>query len=148
MIQTIKKDEINTRIIKELRKSQIFESMSQFKEHNELCQLLDIVYGGNVIDCKSYIEKNNKYIELIDIKNDDLLRKMRLLTLLSIGHKIKLISFEKLKKELLIETLNDIESIVIDAIKRKLIQAKIDHLNEQVIIKLCFILFYFILFFF
>ena len=141
VIAVIKNEKINTRNVKQLTSYRVIKQMREVSKYDNVCELLSVVYSGSVSEYNKYASANGKYIESIGIDSDQLLHKMRILALCSLGQNTKSISFNKLSKELMIETEIEIETIVIDGIKRGLISAKIDHKNQQVVIKLSNIFF-------
>lgn len=97
-------------------------------------ELLVIFVSGLLHDYMTFYETHKDYIEEIGLNHSANIIKMRILTTISLSIQEKEISFDRLREVLGFED-EDIEEYVIDLVKSKLVHAKIDQINEKIIIR-------------
>lgn len=97
-------------------------------------RLLEIFVSGQLADYLEFYELHKSYIEDIGLNHISNITKMRILTTLSLSIQEKEISFAYLKEILGFEDEN-IEEYIIDMVKSKLVHAKIDEMNQKMIIR-------------
>eukprot|EP00484_Ammonia_sp_Unknown_P006812 CAMPEP_0197072262 /NCGR_PEP_ID=MMETSP1384-20130603/210008_1 /TAXON_ID=29189 /ORGANISM="Ammonia sp." /LENGTH=522 /DNA_ID=CAMNT_0042511079 /DNA_START=31 /DNA_END=1597 /DNA_ORIENTATION=- len=146
VIAAISSDEFNTRYVMELIGSHIVcNVMSTTPKYVELFKLLDIVYQGNVTDFEAFYKQNGQLF-LSDGTNDEvnteclglvyskLQRKMRLLTLCSLGNdaqsKESSYGFAELMQSLNLASQNELEELLIDGMTKKL-DGTTDEVNTE-----------------
>lgn len=118
-----------------IRSKIICNVMSQTPKYKELYQLLTIVYEGNVNDFEIFYKANTESFQSLGLSYVNLQNKMRLLTLCSLGNVVggdHSYSFEELMHSLQLKSQNELEELVICAITKKLLFAKIDYELSQV----------------
>jgi len=99
-----------------------------------LHELLGIFVSGQLSDYVAFYESHKEYIEQIGLDHTANINKMRILTTISLSINEKDISFQQLRNVLGFED-EDIEEYVIELVKSKLVHAKIDQINEKIIIR-------------
>jgi len=97
-------------------------------------QLLEIFVSGLLSEYHTFYTNNKEFIEKSGLVHENNIHKMRILTMLTLSTQTKELPFAKLQTEL---TLNEdeLEEFVIDMVKSKLVHAKIDEINQRVIIR-------------
>ncbi|EDO34250.1 predicted protein [Nematostella vectensis] len=96
-------------------------------------QLLQIFVSGDVQDYKKFYDSNTDFINSIGLSHEMNLKKMRVLTLMSIGKETDEISYEDLATKLGISS-DEIEQFLIEAIQTGLVKARLDQVHRKVII--------------
>ncbi|KAJ5071820.1 cop9 signalosome complex subunit 7 [Anaeramoeba ignava] len=86
-------------------------------------QLLELFAYGTYQDYK----KNSKLPKLTEPQ----LKKLKMLTIVSMTYKSKVVKYEDLQKELEIQSVRELEDLIIEAIYSGLIEAKLDHKNKR-----------------
>ena len=129
-------DQFNTENVMELiRSSIVCNVMSATPKYKELYELLTIVYEGNVNDFEIFYKSNTESFQSLGLSYENLQNKMRLLTLCSLGNVVggdHSYSFRELMDSLQLKSQNELEELVICAISKKLLFAKIDYELSQV----------------
>lgn len=97
-------------------------------------KLLEIFVSGVLADYHKFYESNKEYIEKSGLSHEQNLNKMRVLTLLTLATNQMELSFSTLQEQLQLEEEN-MEEFIINVVKSRLIHAKIDQINERVIIR-------------
>ena len=105
-------------------------------EHAPLHKLLNIYLTGSVADFKAFAASNAALFEKLDITADAAAAKMRLLALMGLAHGTPQISFGDIATGLDLPQA-EVESVVVQAIGKRLIEARIDQLEEVVTIAKC-----------
>jgi len=137
VIAAISSSEFNTENVNELIRCPIIcNAMSGTPKYKQLYALLSIVYRGNVDEFETFYRANTSAFSQLGLDYANLRRKMRLLTLCSLGNVVgrdeHSYSFEELMATLQLTTQNELEELVICAITEKLLFAKIDYATGQV----------------
>jgi hypothetical protein len=78
---------------------------------------------------------NHKWMHSIGLVHDDVVRKLRTLTISSLGLASERISYAELAKKLSLSDVNDVEGVVIDAVLSGRVDAKLDQESQVVIIQ-------------
>jgi len=97
-------------------------------------KLLEILVSGQLSDYKEFYNANKEFVDKSDLVHDHIIEKMRILTMLSLAINNKEISFAQIKESLHLDE-DDIEDFVIDFVKSGLAHAKIDQINEKIVIR-------------
>jgi len=98
-------------------------------------KLLQIFVSGQLADYLEFYEVHKNYVDEIGLDHEANIHKMRILTTLSLSIQDKEISFSYLKSILGFSEEDDMEEYIIDLIKSKLLHAKIDQMNEKMIVR-------------
>ncbi|KAI9594648.1 hypothetical protein BDF19DRAFT_444409 [Syncephalis fuscata] len=98
-------------------------------------QLLNVLVDSSVTEYRGFIRANNDALASLGLSSEEVLRKMRILTLASIGaERLGIeVPYADIAKALEIET-DEVEIWVIDVIRAGLIAARLNQLKETVII--------------
>jgi len=99
----------------------------------KMYELLDIFVHKTLTDYQKFEGSNKQFLEENSFDREDLLRKIRLLTFATIALENKELSFATLSDKLQLSN-SDIESFIIEAIRSKVVKAKIDQVNQKVIV--------------
>ena len=97
--------------------------------------LLEIFVSGVLADYLEFYDVHKDYVTEIGLDHAANIHKMRILTTLSLSVQEKEISFHDLRGILGFTEEDDIEEYIIDLIKSKLLHAKMDEMNERMIIR-------------
>jgi len=98
-------------------------------------RLLEIFVSGVLADYLEFYEVHKDYVTEIGLNHEANIHKMRILTTLSLSVQEKEISFNDLRAILGFTDEDDIEEYIIDLIKSKLLHAKMDEMNEKMVIR-------------
>jgi len=98
-------------------------------------RLLEIFVSGVLADYLEFYEVHKDYVTEIGLDHEANIHKMRILTTLSLSVQEKEISFNDLRAILGFTDEDDIEEYIIDLIKSKLLHAKMDEMNEKMVIR-------------
>jgi len=98
-------------------------------------RLLEIFVSGVLADYLDFYEVHKEWVSQMGLDHDANIHKMRILTTLSLSVQEKEISFRDLRGILGFTEDDDIEEYIIDLIKSKLLHAKMDEMNEKMIIR-------------
>jgi len=98
-------------------------------------RLLEIFVSGVLADYLEFYDVHKDYVTEIGLEHEANIHKMRILTTLSLSVQEKEISFNDLRAILGFTEEDDIEEYIIDLIKSKLLHAKMDEMNEKMIIR-------------
>lgn len=135
------KDDAEKCVIDFISKPDIFimDHLLQLKpvmvlQGSPIYELLEIFVSGQLTDYMNFYSSHKDYIEEIGLNHEANVCKMRILTTISLSINEKEISFSRLKEILGFEE-EDIEEYIIDLVKSKLVHAKIDQINEKMVIR-------------
>ena len=95
-------------------------------------QMLEIFVSGNIKEYTKFYEENSNFVASTGLNHERNLRKIRILTFISLVNKRDEITFEELSKELNLNV-DDVESFIIDVLKTRLARVRIDGVEERVI---------------
>ncbi|KAH7042451.1 hypothetical protein BKA57DRAFT_125637 [Linnemannia elongata] len=98
-------------------------------------ELLSVFMSGNVQDYRGLIAKNGGLLKELGLEEEETLRKIRLLSLASLGSEnlTRELSYQEIAKALEVEE-SDVELWVIDVIRAGLVEAKLNQVSKLVII--------------
>jgi len=97
-------------------------------------QLLQIFVSGSLSDYMEFYKNNTSFIESSDLVHQNNIHKMRVLTTLTLTITQKEIDFKNMQ-ELLGLNEDELEEFIIELVKSKLVHAKIDQVNEKIIVR-------------
>eukprot|EP01083_Nonionella_stella_P073687 199481_1 len=137
IIAAISSSQFNTEHVMELIRSDIVcNVIKKTPKYMELYTLLDIVYEGSVKQFEAFYKENEAKMAELGLDYDNLQNKMRLLTLCALGNasqtETNTYSFEVLVEELQLKSQNELEELIISAMTKKTLFAKIDYALNQV----------------
>jgi len=81
-----------------------------------------------------FFSENKDYINKLGLDNDELLKKLRSLTICTVGVETERVSYDALRTKLQVPDVYSVESCVIDAVQCGCVEAKLDESNQEVII--------------
>jgi translation initiation factor 3 subunit M len=123
----------------DLLSSPAVAQLASDNQYAPLHGLLTVYLDGGIPDYKAFISKNPKSLELCGISADQSLEKMRLLALMGLArgasHTGEL-SFSDLQLALEMDA-SDVESCIVQAIGKKIMEARIDQLRGMVEVGKC-----------
>lgn len=98
-------------------------------------ELLSVFMSGNVQDYRGLVAKNGGLLKDLGLEEEETLRKIRLLSLASLGSEnlTRELSYQEIAKALEVEE-GDVELWVIDVIRAGLVEAKLNQVSKLVII--------------
>lgn len=105
----------------------------KFLEGELIHDLLTIFVSDKLSAYVQFYTANKDFVDSLALNHDRNLQKMRLLTFMQIAETNKEISFDVLQKELQLRR-DEVELFVIDALRTKMVRAKIDQMNDRVIV--------------
>lgn len=105
-------------------------------EHAPLHKLLNVYLTGSVADFKAFAASNAAVFEKLGVSADAAVAKMRLLALMGLAHGAAQISFADIATGLDLPV-GEVESVVVQAIGKRLVEARIDQLQEVVTVTKC-----------
>jgi len=134
IIYALSDPEIDTNMYFQLSIIPAIQGLKDFDEYSNLYELFDIMHQGTVEDFLSYKSEPNCMADL-RISEGNLLEKIRYLTLCTEGLKRNDdIPFEYLKQKLSLGSQDELETLIVQAVRKGLICAKIDHASSSVMI--------------
>jgi len=119
---------MNLKIVQSFAKSSIANQSNAF-------QLLNIFANEDVKAYDSFFQEKKAFIKEFGLSHEELLRKIRILTLSSLGGSGETVSYETLRGALQVKDNDEVEIIIIDAVRAGRLDAKIDQENQQVFIE-------------
>ncbi|KAF9111979.1 hypothetical protein BGX27_004160 [Mortierella sp. AM989] len=107
----------------------------QHLKSEKVYELLSVFMSGNVQDYRGLVAKNGGLIKELGLDEDETLRKIRLLSLASLGSEnlSRELSYQEIAKALEIEE-SEVELWVIDVIRAGLVEAKLNQVSKVVVI--------------
>lgn len=111
---------LNLGAVQQLKSEKIYEALS-------------VVVAGNLANYKTFQQANSVELSSLGMSEEDLSRKVRLLTLSALCASSNEISYSTIASTLLVDEA-DIEMWVVEVIRVNLVEAKIDQVNRKVII--------------
>ncbi|KAF9138409.1 hypothetical protein BGX30_009193 [Mortierella sp. GBA39] len=98
-------------------------------------ELLSVFMSGNVQDYRGLVAKNGGLVKELGLEEEETLRKIRLLSLASLGSEnlTRQLSYQEIAKALEVEE-SEVELWVIDVIRAGLVEAKLNQVSKTVII--------------
>merc|ERR1711976_295655 len=107
--------------------------MQNHENHSKLFELLTLFAGEKLASFDSFNEKYPDYLESLGLLKEDCLKKIRLLSLATLASEHSELTYDQVAKALNI-SLDEVESWVIFAVSAKLIEAKLDQMNQTVFV--------------
>ncbi|KAF9961519.1 hypothetical protein BGZ72_003357 [Mortierella alpina] len=107
----------------------------QHLKSEKVYELLSVFMSGNVQDFRALTAKNAGLVKELGLDEEDTLRKIRLLSLASLGSEnlTRELSYQEIAKALEVEE-TEVELWVIDVIRAGLVEAKLNQVSKVVII--------------
>lgn len=104
--------------------------------HKALHQLLMVYLSGTMADYKSLASVQPDMVESLGIAPEDALKKMQLLALIGVAHGSNELVMDDIAPLLQVDR-EEVEDIIVQAVARKLMEARIDQLRGVVTIHRC-----------
>lgn len=104
-----------------------------FLEGELIHNLLTIFVSGRLNSYNAFYSTNKDFIGSLGLSHEANQHKMRILTFMTMGETQKEISFDTIEKELEIPT-EEVESFIIELVRTKQVQAKMDQMARKIII--------------
>ena len=111
-------------------------ALASSPQHAPLHKLLTIYLTGTVTEYKSFASSNKGVFETLEITEESASTKMRLLALMGLAHGTAEITYDEIATGLDIPS-SEVESVVVQAIGKRLIEARINQLASSVSISKC-----------
>lgn len=105
----------------------------KFLEGELIHDLLTIFVSDKLSSYLQFYAANKDFVDSLGLRHEQSLQKMRLLTFMQIAETKKDIPFETLQRELQINA-EMVELFVIDALRTRMVRAKIDQMNRRVLV--------------
>ncbi|XP_052801142.1 eukaryotic translation initiation factor 3 subunit M-like [Mya arenaria] len=105
----------------------------KFLEGALIHDLLTIFVTGKLSQYQQFYKNNKDFIQSLGLTHEENLRKMRVLTFMQMGETKKDIDYESIQKELELNE-DEVEVFIIEVVKTKAVQVKIDQMQRKVII--------------
>jgi len=106
----------------------------KFLEGNPIHDLLMIAVYDGLEEYLKYYGHHKEYLQKMGLDHDKLMKKMRILSLISMAEKSSELSFSQIQRELQLEP-NQVECFIIDSLKTKLLTARIDQASKKLIVQ-------------
>lgn len=113
-------------------------SLEKSKDHANLYKMLRLLLDGTVKEFRGFVStpSGKQVVSYCNTSEDALTGKMLLLALIGLFNRRAHVSFKEISETLDIP-LTDVENLIVQAIGKKLVEAKIDQLEEMVLISKC-----------
>ncbi|XP_030416134.1 eukaryotic translation initiation factor 3 subunit M isoform X1 [Gopherus evgoodei] len=105
----------------------------KFLEGELIHDLLTIFVSAKLASYVKFYQNNKDFIDSLGLLHEQNMAKMRLLTFMGMAVENKEISFDTMQQELQIGA-DDVEAFVIDAVKTKMVNCKIDQTQRKVVV--------------
>eukprot|EP01111_Echinosteliopsis_oligospora_P015232 TRINITY_DN594_c0_g1_i2.p1 TRINITY_DN594_c0_g1~~TRINITY_DN594_c0_g1_i2.p1 ORF type:complete len:214 (+),score=44.58 TRINITY_DN594_c0_g1_i2:767-1408(+) len=112
------------------------QALQNDKNHATLYKLLNIFAVERTSTFESFVKENSDYLKSVNIDHEAALRKIRLLSLASLGTKSREISYSDIASNLSIPE-DEVEDWVIYAVSARLLEAKMNQLKKTVTVGYC-----------
>ncbi|XP_002738609.1 eukaryotic translation initiation factor 3 subunit M-like, partial [Saccoglossus kowalevskii] len=106
----------------------------KFLEGELIHELLSIFVSGKLSTYINFYDNNTDFIESMGLSHEANLHKMRILTFMGMATEKKEVTFDTIEQELRLPA-EEVEGFVIDAVRTKMIQTKIDQMQKKVVIR-------------
>jgi len=106
----------------------------KFLEGNAVHDLLLIAVYDGLEEYLKFYEGHKEYLQKSGLDHDKLMKKMRILTLISMAEKNNELAFSQIQRELQLES-TKVETFIIDSLKTKLLTARIDQASKKLIVQ-------------
>lgn len=116
----------------------VVQALKSSPEHKALFEMLDAYLNGSVNQFAQFLKNAGaEVISKLGVTEEEATTKMRLLALAGLANNRSSLTFNEVSTSLDIPT-SDVEDIIVKAIGKHLLEAKINQLNETVIISKCY----------
>ncbi|KAL8589216.1 hypothetical protein ACOMHN_017018 [Nucella lapillus] len=105
----------------------------KFLEGELIHDLLSIFVSGKLSQYQQFYKNNTDFVQSLGLNHDHNMRKMRLLTFMQMAETKKEMDFALIQDELVLGP-QAVEEFVIDVLKTKAVNAKIDHMQQKVVV--------------
>jgi len=106
----------------------------KFLEGNPIHDLLMCAVYDGLAEYLKFATGHKEYLQKMNLNHTQLMKKMRILTLISMAEKSPEVFFSQIQKELQLEP-EEVEMFIIDALKTKLLTARIDQANKKLVVQ-------------
>lgn len=113
----------------------LVKDLEKDSKYGALYELLSIFATKNVSDYFAFAKKNAKSIQQLGLEEERTASNLRTATLCSMGLAKSALSYDELKKELQLESGDDVEAAVIDAVMSGRFEGKIDQEKCEVLVE-------------
>jgi len=119
-----------------LLESYVVQSLESDKSFSKTFQLLEIFTCKGFKDYTEFRKEksNQSFMEDCGLKHDDLVTKIRLLTLTSLAASRQVILYSEVAKLLAMDE-SEVEFIVVEAITSEILDARLDQLNRRIVVR-------------
>lgn len=105
------------------------------KSDPQMHAVLKLFAEGTLADYRQFVAKHPGFVrDVLRVDDDTLVRKMRLLTLMSMAEKSSVLTFDDISKQLDLAKGEELEEFIIEAIQVNAISGKIDQIQDRLII--------------
>lgn len=105
----------------------------KFLEGELIHDLLSIFVSGKLSQYQQFYKNNTDFVQSLGLNHEHNMRKMRLLTFMQMAEIKKEMDFALIQDELVLGP-QAVEEFVIDVLKTKAVNAKIDHMQQKVLV--------------
>jgi translation initiation factor 3 subunit M len=107
--------------------------------HKNIYAALRLLLDGSVKDFRAFLAgaDGKSLMTSTGSSEETLLSKMMLMAMVGLFNRRSSVSFKEISEVLDLTSNNDVENLIVKAIGKKLIEAKIDQLSEEVVISKC-----------
>jgi len=105
----------------------------KFLEGEPIHNLLTIFVTGKLSQYQEFAKNNKDFITSIGLSHDQNVHKMRVLSFMQLAETRTEISYETIEKELQLDP-SDVETFVIDVVRTKSVQVRIDQMARRVLV--------------
>lgn len=89
-----------------------------------------IAVTDGLTEYMKFYQDHKEYLQKMGLEHPNLMKKMRILTLISMAERSTELTFNQIQKELQLES-DQVEMFIIDALKTKLLKARIDQASKK-----------------
>jgi len=106
----------------------------KFLEGNPIHDLLMVAVYDGLSEYMKFYAGHKEFMQKMNLDHAMMTKKMRILTLISMAEKSPEVSFSHIQKELELGP-EEVERFIIDALKTKLLAARIEQANQKVVVQ-------------
>lgn len=116
----------------------VIKSLEGSKQYADIYKMLHLLLNGTVKEFRGFVSSpgGRAVVASCNTTEDALTNKMLLLALIGLFNRRASVSFKEISENLDVP-IKDVENLIVQAIGKKLIEAKIDQLEETVLISKC-----------
>jgi len=108
----------------------------KFLEGNPIHDLLMCAVTDGLTEYMKFYEDHKEYLQKMGLDHSKLMKKMRILTLISMAEKSNELTFAQIQKELQLDP-SQVEQFIIDTLKTKLLTARIEQAAKKTSSSIC-----------